>query len=268
MWRSAPLFKERSIMKACLVLSVPVFLLLMVSTAWCHQPRIVEGEDITLVENPEVSQAFYGELKGEPASYQIASEDPFKLYVGILVPDLEGIGKDVSVEITREHAYPEEAAKQEPEEEEIHVVLDGMEHEWTRWYEPFGGDWYWEGPELRSNPSEEELPEGVAVEGGVYTLKVFSPDNEGKYVLAVGEREEFPLGEMVQTLFVLPKLKAEFFERPPWSAYYNLVGLFLLIGIGILVGIIVAIVLITKRALRRSRLKRGRDIGRIPPSRS
>lgn len=255
-------------MKKGVFLAVSVCLLLVAGTAWCHQPRIVQGEDITLVENPEVSQAFYGELKGEPASYQIASEDPFKLYVGILVPDLESIGKDVSVEITREQAYPEEAAKQELEEEEMHVVLDGMEYEWTRWYEPFGGDWYWEGPELRSNPPEEELPEGVVVEGGVYTLKVFSSDNEGKYVLAVGEREEFPRGEMVQTLFVLPKLKAEFFERSPWSAYYNLVGLFLLIGIGILVGIIVAIVLIIKRALRRSRLKRGRDIGRIPPSRS
>jgi len=109
-------------MKKLVFLAVPVFLLLVVGTAWCHQPRIVEGEDITQVENPEVSQAFYGELKREPAYYQIASEDPFKLYVGILVPDLEGIGKDVSVEITREKAHPEEAAKQEPEEEEMYVV--------------------------------------------------------------------------------------------------------------------------------------------------
>lgn len=255
-------------MKACLILSVPVFLLLMVSTAWCHQPRIVEGEDITLVQNPEVSQAFYGELKGEPVYYQIISEDPFKLYVGILVPDLEDIEKDVSVEITREYVHAEEKAEEESkEEEDMHLLLDGTEYEWTRWYEPFGGDWYWEGPELRSNPPEEEVPEGVAVSGGTYTLKVFSPDNEGKYVLAVGEREEFPLNEMVQTLFTLPKLKAEFFERSPWSAYYNRVGLFLLIGIGIIVGIVVAIVLVTKRTVRKRRLARGRDIGRIPRSR-
>jgi len=245
-----------------------VFFLLLAGTAWCHQPRIVEGEDITQVQNPEVSQAFYGELKGKPAYYQITSEDSFKLYIGILVPDLESIGKDVSVEITREQAHPEEAAKQEAKKEEMYVVLEGTEYEWTRWYEPFGGDWYWEGPELRSNPPEEELPEGVEIGRGVYTLKVFSPDNEGKYVLAVGEREEFPLTEMVQTLFVLPKLKTEFFERSPCSAYYNLVGLFLLIGIGILAGIIVVIVLITKRALRRSKLKTGRDIGRIPPPRN
>ena len=256
-------------MKLRLILSVFVFLLLASNIAWCHQPRIVEGKDVTPVENPEVSQAFYGELQGEPVYYQIVSEDSFKLYVGILVPDLEDIGKDVSVEITKEHVYVQEEAEGEPKQEEkdMHLLLDGTDHEWTRWYEPFGGDWYWEGPELRGNPPEEELPEGVVVGGGTYTLKVFSPDNEGKYVLAVGEREEFPVGEMIQTLFTLPKLKAEFFERSPWSAYYNLVGLFLLIGIGIIVGIIVAIVLVTKRTLRRSRLRRAHEIGRIPASR-
>jgi len=236
-------------MKKAVFLVVPVCLFLVVGRAWCHQPRIAKGEGITEVENPEVSQAFYGELKGEPAYYRIESEDAFKLYVGILVPDLEGIDKDVSVEITKEHVHAEEGP--EHEEEEMHILLNGMEHQWTRWYEPFGGDWYWEGPELRSNPPEEELPEGVQVSEGTYTLKVLSPDNEGKYVLAVGEREEFPLSEMVQTLFVLPKLKAEFFERSLWTGYFNLVGLFLLIGIGIVVGIVVAVVLLTKRALRK-----------------
>ena len=255
-------------MKIHLVLVVPALLLLVVSSAWCHQPRIVEGEDVTVVENPEVSQAFYGEMKGKPVYYQIVSEDSFKLYVGILVPDLEDIRKDVSVEITKERARPEEKVEGEPKEEkDIHLLLGGTEYEWTRWYEPFGGDWYWEGPELRSNPPEEELPEGVEASGGTYTLRVFSPDNEGKYVLVVGEREEFPLSEIIQTLFILPQLKAEFFERSAWSAYYNLVGLFILIGIGIIVGIIVAIILIAKRTVRKRKLARGGDIGKIPGSR-
>jgi hypothetical protein len=237
-------------MKKVVFLVVPVCLFLAVGTASCHQPRIVAG-GITEVENPEVSQAFYGEPEGEPAYYRIESEDTFRLYVGILVPDLEGTDKDVSVEITREHVRAEEVSEHKNEEEEIHILLNGMEHEWTRWYEPFGGDWYWEGPELRSNPPEEELPEGVEVSEGTYTLKVFRVDNEGKYVLVVGEREEFPLKEMIHTLFVLPKLKADFFERSPWTSYFNLVGLFLLIGIGIVVGIVVAVVLLTKRALRK-----------------
>jgi len=85
----------------------------------------------------------------------------------------------------------------------------------------------------------------------VYTLRVFSQDNQGKYVLVVGEGEEFPVGEIVNTVFVLPRLKAEFFERSAWSAYYNRAGLFLLIGVAVLVSIVVAAALLVKRALRK-----------------
>jgi len=240
-----------------LILLMGIFLLTTASSA--HQPRIV-SEEMTQIENPEVSQAFYAELKGKPDYYQIESEEPFKLYVGILVPDLEGIDKDISVEVTREDLHIEETPVQEHEEEEVPILLNGLQYEWTRWYEPFGGDWYWEGPELRGNPPEEELPQGIHVDEGTYTIKVFSPDNEGKYALVVGEREEFPLKEMVQTLFVLPKLKTEFFERSPWTAYFNLVGLFLAISIGILIGIIVAVVILVKRMkrARRPKLTQGR----------
>lgn len=254
-------------MKKATVLVVPTCLLVLVGTASCHQPRIVAG-GVTQIENPEVSQAFYGELEGGPDYYQIRSEEPFRLYVGILVPDLEGIDKDVSVDITKEHVHSEEELEheREHEEEEMRVLLNGPEHEWTRWYEPFGGDWYWQGPEFRSNPPEEELPEGVEVSEGTYNIKVFSPDNEGKYVLAVGEREEFPANEIIHTLFVLPKLKVEFFERSPWTAYFNLVGLFLLIAVGVVAGIIVGMVVLTKRMLRKKRLEKGRSIGRLPSS--
>jgi len=200
------------------LLSLLIGLFLLTTASSAHQPRIV-SEELTQIENPEVSQAFYAELKGKPGYYQIESEEPFKLYVGILVPDLEGIDKDISVEISREDLHIEETRVHKQEEEEVPILLNGLEYEWIRLYEPFAGDWYWEGPELRSNSPDEELPDGVKVDEGTYTLKVFSPDNEGKYVLVVGEREEFPLKEMVQTLFVLPKLKAQFFERSDWTAY-------------------------------------------------
>jgi len=241
-------------MNKVFLLSLLIGLFLLTTASFAHQPRIVSGE-LTQIENPEVSQAFYSELKGKLDYYQIESEEPFKLYVGILVPDLEEIEKDISVEITKGHLDTEETSVQEHEEEEVSILLNGLEYEWTRWYEPFGGDWYWEGPEFRSNPPEEELPEGVQVDEGTYTIRFFSPDNEGKYVLVVGEREEFPLKEIVQTLFVLPKLKAEFFEKSPWTAYFNLVGLFLAISIGILIGIIVAVVVLVKKVRRTRRAK-------------
>lgn len=241
-------------MERLALMTVSTCLLVLVGTALAHQPRIVSDE-LAQVQNPEVSQAFYGQLKGKPDYYKINSEQPFRLYVGILVPDLEAIGKDVSVEITKEHEHRAEEAEHKHEEEEIRILLNGLDHEWTRWYEPFGGDWYYEGPELRSNPPEEELPQGVEVGEGTYTIKVFSPHNEGKYVLAVGEREEFPLNEIVSTLFVLPRLKAEFFERSPLTAYFNLIGLFMAVSIGILIAIIVGVVMIVKRVRKKGGMR-------------
>jgi hypothetical protein len=232
-------------MKKVALFTVSISLLVLVSAALAHQPRIVSAE-LTQIKNPEVSQAFYAELKGKPDYYQIKSDDSFSLYVGILVPDLQGIGKDVSVEITKGHEH---------EKGEILFFLDSLEHEWTYYYEEFGGDSYYKGPELRSNPDEEGLPQGVDVGEGTYTIKVFSPDNEGKYVLVVGEREEFPLNEIMKTLFVLPKLKAQFFGKSPWTAYFNLIGLFLLISVLVVVGIVVLVVVLVKRGRKTRKIK-------------
>jgi len=232
-------------MKKVALLTVPISLLVLVSATLAHQPRIVSGE-LTQIENPEVSQAFYGQLKGKPDYYQIKSDGPFSFYVGILVPDLQGIGKDISGEITKGHEH---------EKGEILFFLDSLEHEWTYYYEEFGGDSYYKGPELRSNPDEDDLPRGVDVDKGTYTIKVFSSDNEGKYVLVVGEREEFPLNEIIKTLFVLPTLKAEFFGKSPWTAYFNLIGLFLLISVLVIVGIVVVVVVLVTRGRKKRKIK-------------
>lgn len=228
--------------------------LLLSTTSLAHQPRIVSGE-LALIKNPEVSQAFYGELKGKPDYYRIKSEGPFNLYVGILVPDLEGTGKDVSVEITREYEHDEKEMVPEQEEDKIHFLLDGVNYEWTRYYEEFGGDWYYEGPELRSNPDEQALPQGIKVSEGIYTIKVFSPDNEGKYVLVVGEKEEFPLNEIVNTLLVLPTLKARFFGKSPWTAYFNFIGIFMAISVGILIGVIFALIMVVRKLRKKKSLR-------------
>ncbi|MEA1963901.1 MAG: hypothetical protein U9O41_02090 [Candidatus Aerophobetes bacterium] len=109
-------------------LSLLLLLFLLASTTFAHQPRIVSGE-LTQIENPEVSQAFYGELQGKPGYFQITSGERFRLYVGILVPDLEGIGKDVSVEITRKHEHGEEEPSHKHEKGKTHFVLNGVDHQ-------------------------------------------------------------------------------------------------------------------------------------------
>ncbi|NIO44134.1 MAG: hypothetical protein GTN36_01070 [Candidatus Aenigmarchaeota archaeon] len=199
-----------------------IFLFFISETAFAHQPRIV-SEQITLIRNPEVSQAFYGILKGKPDYYHIDSEKQFNLYVGILVPDIENIDKDVSVKVVLEHEHEEE-------HEETEYILNGTDHEWTYYYEEFGGDSYYQGPELKTT-----------AEKGTYIIEVFSQDNDGKYVLVVGEKEEFPLDEFINTIITLPRLKEEFFEKPAYTAFFNLIGLFLLVIVVVVIAIIYVI---------------------------
>jgi len=198
-----------------LILLVSPFLVL------AHQPRLVSGE-VTVIRNPEVSQAFYGELKGKHDHYNIIEEEEFELYVSILVPDLPGIGKDVSVAI-------------EPIDEidnNFIYFLNGTDFQWERYYEEFGGDYYYQGPDIKAK-----------VGPGGYDIHVMSTDNLGKYVLVVGQIESFPIDELINTIFTLPSLKQDFFEKPAYTAYFNLIGLFIF-GPVILVVIIVALVLL------------------------
>ena len=149
------------------------------------------------------------------------------------MPNVENIDKDVSVEVSKDN--------------EFYYLLDGLNFEWQAFYEEFAGDDYFKGPEL-SAEEEGGLPQGVEAEAGVYTLKVFSPDNQGKYVLAVGEREAFTFTDTVETLLLLPSLKQDFFEKPAYTAYFNIMGLLLLVPLALLAIIIVVIYWYWKRA--------------------
>ena len=206
----------------------------LIQTAQAHQPRIVEDE-ITEVKNPEISQAFYGELDGRPELYRITMDREFELYLGILVPDIENIDKDVGFTVYKDG--------------EILWNFDGLEHEWIYFWEEFAGDGYFDGPELRSN-EKPEYPKGIMVDGGTYEIKVYSPDNIGKYVLAVGTIESFPLDETINAIKTIPKLKSDFFGKPAISAFATKFSLFIFGPIIILlatVGIIIYLVLHRKK---------------------
>lgn len=205
-----------------------VFALLTVSgIGFAHQPRLVSG--ITEIKNPEVSQAFYGKLNGT-AYFTLKSEKQFNLYVGILVPDLKDIGKDVSVNLTRDN--------------QTVIFLDGLAHNWTYFFEEFAGDGYYSGPEAE-----------IIAEAGTYNIEVFSNDDEGKYVLVVGKKEEFPIDEFINTILTLPVLKADFFEKPAYTAYFNLIGIFLLV-IFLVMAAFIYIAYIVYRRIKKKRKKK------------
>ena len=192
-------------MKKCFLLQVVmlfIVLSLLLPPVFAHQPRLVATETVVHVSLPEISKAYYGSLAGKPVTYHIEAAEPFRLYVNTLVPVMEEIEKDVSATILKEGT--------------VVAHLDASAHYWETFHEPFAGDDYFRGPEYVSMQ-----------DAGSYEIHVSSPDNQGKYVLAVGDVEAFPLPELIKTYAVLPRLKSEFFEKSPFSAYNNIMGIFL-----------------------------------------
>ncbi len=193
-----------------------------------HQPHFVRDTARVVVNDPEVSKAYYGELVGSPASYHIKTTAPFDMYVAILVPDIPGVDTDYTVQIYR---YEDHIA-----------TLSGPEHEWKRFFEPFGGDRYLRGPEFRES-----------VRNGRYEIYVWSPDNRGKYVLVIGEKEEWPRSEIRRTLAVMPQLKREFFGTSPWTGLISFFGLALILVVAAAAAIVIAAVRAARRAAANSK---------------
>lgn len=175
-----------------------------------HQPRVVFSEEI-LIEEPEISKAYYGELEGKEHYYKINSDREFDIYINLLTPGYE-FTHSVSAELIKDG--------------EILYSLDGENYEWTVFYEEYAKDYYLKGPELGKDfKSNQKLP------AGEYIIKVFNDNNEGKYVLAVGDEESFPFNEIVKSIIVIPYLKISFFGK----YYLLLIPLFLLLVIYLLI---------------------------------
>lgn len=198
-----------------------------------HQPRLVGGEKSIQVQSPEISQAFYATLDGTPDQYIIKAAGEFELYLNLLVPDQPQAGKDFCA-----------AVFQATPGGNFHLlfVLDGAAHPWSKFYEPFAGDRYLKGPE-----HSETVP------AGSYRIQVSSPDNRGKYVLAVGRKEKFTAADYVAMIAVLPELK-KFFGKSPLTAYFNLVGLYMLLALLPLLAAFTGLCWLFRRALARNNL--------------
>jgi hypothetical protein len=196
-------------LKAAWILLIIGLIMVLPSVACAHQPRIVSGENTVEIKKPEVSQAFYGVLQGQPDEYSLTADTELDLYISILVPDIPDSRKDYTVLVS------------DPAGTQI-TSLNGTEHTWTEFFEPFVADNYLEGPE-----KEITLP------AGQYRITVTNPDNRGKYVLSVGRDESFTLAETMQMIKRLPSVK-RFFNKSPLTAYFNLVGLFMLLSLALI----------------------------------
>lgn len=219
-----------------------VFFLLATGVS-AYQSRLVIEKN-TIVENPQKAQAFYGELRGTKNTYQITSGEAFDLYVSLLVPDLDGARQDVSAEIYTQENTPQENGQTLQKKTNI-AMLNGIDFNWSNFYEPWAGEKYFQGPVYASSQAGEAA-RGVRMEPGTYMVQVFNPDNEGKYVLVVGTEEQGSLGQSVQELRNLVKLKTEYFGRSALGVFWNLTGLCLLLLV-----VAVGLIVMTLRKLSR-----------------
>jgi hypothetical protein len=181
-------------MKKTLV-SLVLAVILLCAIVSAHQPRIVSSsnaEEGIKVTQPEISKAYYSELKGKPHYYTINSPKEF-LYAGILTPGKE-LTQPVSFEIRNETSLIYEG--------------DGANFTWWLFYEEFGKQYYMTGPEYGKNFSSTHN-----ATAGTYTIKVFNINNTGKYSLAIGDVESFPFTEVIKAIINSYRLK--------WSGFFG-----------------------------------------------
>jgi peptidase E len=178
---------------------------------FAHLPRIVYTQtgDVT-IEGPENSQAFYDELTDAPKNYLISSEKDFILYLNLLVPAINGDSRySANIFLVKDGV-----------EEKVAFVDGQTDFTWQEYYEEFGRDYYYKGPEF-----EQKLS------AGNYKIEIFSYANKGKYVLAVGKNEVFPILETVKVFWTLPMLKMQFFKTSVVEFAFTIFGK---IAIGVL----------------------------------
>lgn len=188
------------------------------TAASAHQPRYAKDEQLVIIKNPDISQAFYGELQGRPAYYLIDLKVAQDLSFQILVPDRPEILKDKTVTVDYAPALGQAALS--------FAIIDPTAAVWRNFYEDYAGDNYFEGPQVKK-----------LGQAGYYFIKITSPDNTGKYVLAVGEKEEFTALETVKALITIPQLKKNFFQEPLKEWFNGKIGKYF--GIGLLIVLVV-----------------------------
>lgn len=103
---------------------------------------------------------------------------------------------------------------------------------------------------------------GRLVPAGTCVITVFSPDNFGKYSLAVGERDKFPLKEIIHAAGTVPRVTAQFFGdqllailASPFGCGYLLAVYLIAFTVGLIVRAIV------RRVAKNEPFSRPHNIG-------
>ena len=179
-----------------------IILLSFLTQAYAHKPVLNEKSKYPVdapfeIEDPEISKAIYSTLTGDPHYYRIQSEVDFDFYAGILAAKIGECALDskFSFEVLDSNF------------EKIYLA-DGENFNWVPWYEEYGKQWYWNGPEIGKNFLSDEV-----FQAGTYYIKVFNNSNTGQYVVAVGDIEKFSFTDIVGLIFSMGDIEDQFWNR-------------------------------------------------------
>ena len=238
---------------------IPIILFLLffyADTVFAIHLRIIfyQKGDIE-IKNLELSQLFYDELQGQPRFYFIESKEDFNLYLNLLVPHGANRGGRYSANV-----YSLDSQAQE-----IIAFLDGGNFEWTNYYKEISRDYYLKGPSI-----------DVVLPAGKYKIEVFSagpkpliiesedeleenPGSDwGKYVLAVGKKEQWNVLSVLNMYWQLPFLKITFFKSDVLQFFLTPFGIGLVAIVGallIFLAFFYFVIGVIKEAIKRHQAK-------------
>lgn len=178
--------------------------------------------DIT-VDDPEMSRAFYDNLKGQPRIYLINSDVGFELYVNILVPAPVNISGRYSARVISLDRLDR------PAEEQV-AEIDGGLQDWQEFYDSAFREYYLRGPELI-----KQFP------AGKYKIEVYSKESKGEYVLSIGREKINNIQSFLNLYWQLPLLKKTFFNTSILQFFFTPIAI---AGIGALGVILILLALI------------------------
>ena len=231
--------KITAIIKKIILFQFILLFLLPAVIISAHQPDLVflKKGDVQ-INNPELSQGFYDELKGSPRDYFIDLNKDFDLYLNLLVPAGSNPKGRYSAKVFLITGDPSTSSGQATEQEV--AFIDGLTSNWQEYYEPFGRDYYLKGPEFDKH-----------VSSGKYKIEVFSSDNQGKYVLVAGKNEAFDVKSLLNIYWQLPLLKLIFFKTSILQFFLTPFGIGLIAFIGAIV-ILITLMYFIVGAIRAS----------------
>jgi len=209
------------------ILSLIFITFIIPTTIFAHQPNYVDKQVEIINTEPDISKAYYGELAGAEATYKIYATSALKLFVQILSPKIQNANKDFTVLI------------KDNKNNSIAYLATSTEG-WKSMYEEYAGDWYWQGPSFKK-----------IIPAGSYDIIVSNSNNIGKYSLAIGETESFPVNKFLDTIQQLYTIKTKFFNEPWYGIFYGVVGKYLLLSSIILLLIIITSIYFCIRLLHK-----------------